>query len=770
MKIFIQGRKDGYNVLYPKPTPSEFFQFASDIQRIDAQNNAQYYGKNFYGVAFNGIGCIFTKYILGYDEQRGFLGNISISVYIPNNQKMAGADLKALLDDLINTYCSIYISNYSFNNKQEDWFLFTSLANGYDTKLSNVSPDDVENYQQGKQDAAYLLYSSNDELQKYLSNPYQEEYKEYKQVYFIENSSQDLLNAIKHSPNANLTDKIDWENPFYRLREYHGKAKNGISIEIRANGKLRNNKDKIFKKDNVTLRYSKNKYFEDIKKDGKLTEPQIREYLKIDENAKKIDIVKEVELVPIPKDFRFDVKDHNGNRIENAKIDCKSNYSNKPKEITGNTITFLGEELKEEWTISGKKGDFSGELKFTPESLEGVLVLELKEHKKFKLRVLDSSKGDVLQGYQIKVNGRSKNVDREGNVELVGEELNNPQIIVSASGYEDGIAKIENNEIIAKLNKKRQYNIDAGEFGEKTTSCPGWSDSREGKDIDKKSIKPHKGYVFTKWELNDKEDTLVAQYEEKKNLFLSPIVIIGMVALLLVIGVSTWFLFPKDSPDNKESAITENIITNYVEGDELLLDTLNNYEIQWKQQKPKEKNTGILGMFGFGKKETDSTEYKTWKETDELIEKAMKMRSLIDSAEFKLVLDSSYFSENQESFKNVLQKVDSIKSSDSLQYKNVIDNIGDISSLSLSEITDKINEVINPSKDEKKEPESAMIEEHPKSEANKEEGKSENLEHKKEWKHTNEEEEQSKVPLNNDDETSNSIEENASQEASKENS
>ena len=36
MKLLIHGRKNGYTVLYPKPTPKEFFSFASDIQSINA--------------------------------------------------------------------------------------------------------------------------------------------------------------------------------------------------------------------------------------------------------------------------------------------------------------------------------------------------------------------------------------------------------------------------------------------------------------------------------------------------------------------------------------------------------------------------------------------------------------------------------------------------------------------------------------------------------------------------------------------------------------
>ena len=139
MKIFIQGRKDGYNTLYPKPTPADFFKFAADIQRIDAQRDAKYYGKSLYSIAFNGAGCILTKYIIGYDTLRGNIGNIGISILIAANQKMLGADIKNLLDDLINIYTSNYCPDFKINNqKQEDWLLFTSAANNYDSKVKTI--------------------------------------------------------------------------------------------------------------------------------------------------------------------------------------------------------------------------------------------------------------------------------------------------------------------------------------------------------------------------------------------------------------------------------------------------------------------------------------------------------------------------------------------------------------------------------------------------------------------------------------------------------
>jgi hypothetical protein len=65
MKILIHGRKNGYTILFPKPTPLEFYSYASDIQSISANNYDVYYGKYFYTLAFVNGGCVFTKYRRG---------------------------------------------------------------------------------------------------------------------------------------------------------------------------------------------------------------------------------------------------------------------------------------------------------------------------------------------------------------------------------------------------------------------------------------------------------------------------------------------------------------------------------------------------------------------------------------------------------------------------------------------------------------------------------------------------------------------------------
>jgi len=46
MKLFVQARKDGYHILYPKPTPPEFSKFAKDIR--PSGNNLNLLGKYVY--------------------------------------------------------------------------------------------------------------------------------------------------------------------------------------------------------------------------------------------------------------------------------------------------------------------------------------------------------------------------------------------------------------------------------------------------------------------------------------------------------------------------------------------------------------------------------------------------------------------------------------------------------------------------------------------------------------------------------------------------
>lgn len=711
MNIFIQGRKDGYNVLYPKPTPTEFFQFASDIQRIDAPNLSHYYGKSFYSIAFNGSGCIFSKFIIGYDVQRSNLGNIGISVFVPSAQKLAGVDVRTLLDELANTYCTNYCHDFYINNsKQEDWLLFTSAANNFDAKLCDVPSDDVEYYQQGAKDAAFVLYESDAELQKYFDVPYQEEYRDFKQILFLENNSQDLLNVVKYDTNANLTGKIDLENPYYKLREYHSSGKNGVSIEIRANGKLRSNKDKIYRKDNVTIKYSKN-YFIDICETGKLIDENITKYLIIDENAGKIDVKKDIELKPVEKTINIKITDRKGNPVNDAEITYKSGYQQE-QTTTSNTITFNGEELKERWTISAKQNDnlYSKEVTITPENQIEDVTLVLEEHRKVKILANDKENGDIIYGFKVHVTGANI-YEVVNEIDFVGEDIEKTWNIQveKRNEYEDSENKLfcpakDGNEINFKLtkckSKQTKYLIDVGTHGKRIEGKGSDFVYSKG-DADPKWIKPKKGYKCTKFELdeNRKEEgfdgVLVAQYEKNKsfiaNLLANPeLLAVSLIAVIAIVVMAVMFwndIFSGQSPKMQQQTISEKQITSYVEGDYLILDTLKSYKANWEKQKPEIKKEGG-GIFGGGEEKTDSTKYKEWDETLQSIKQAINKRNLIDKKDFAELKKQDF--SKQFAFQTAIEKIDNTK------YAEVREKLGDVSSFTLTQIADSINSILTP--------------------------------------------------------------------------
>ena len=186
MKIFIQGRKRGYSVLYPFPTPDEFYNFAMDVQSISAQNQPYFYGRSLYSLASSRGGRIYSKFVLGYDVQRSNLGNISFSVFIPDNKFIPGASVIELLDELSTKYFNTYAPDFYIKDVQENWSILTSIADKYEANLHTLDPLDMDHLERGSQDAAFIYYSSREHLAEFFEDPYQKKYASFSQVFFVD--------------------------------------------------------------------------------------------------------------------------------------------------------------------------------------------------------------------------------------------------------------------------------------------------------------------------------------------------------------------------------------------------------------------------------------------------------------------------------------------------------------------------------------------------------------------------------------------------------
>ena len=591
MKLFIQARKDGWNRLYPaSATPAEFFQFAGDIQRIDAANDARYYGKSVHSIAFADGGCIFTKVLIVYDGQRGGLGNVGFSIFVPNTKKMPGSDVRLLLDELAKTYCVNYCPDFKYlPNIQADWTLLSALVSQSESKLkNNPAPD---NMQPGTADPAVIYYADDTELQRYFDAPYQAEYSTYKQVFFVEKNlegtPENPINALKHNPQENLTGKIELQNPYKLL--FSPITSDGAKIEVKVNGSSRYSGNKIRRKDELQITYSKPYHYPAIKT-GRWDELG-NEFLSVDDNAETVKIreatPKEVTPQPITKNIIFVIKDRNGIPINDAEIQVGG--SQPYQKVNGNQYEhpFKGEELGKYWTISGKKDNSFGEIKILPENQTGSITLRLEEKVEkntIALNVIDKDSMMEISDFEVSTK-LTNGFEKRKQLVFVGEQIkNNYTITIRAEGYEDSVthdfAPVGNvlDIRLEKQKKSKKYRVEIGK-GKKKKGVKGsieHSFYSNGKDV-KDYIEPPRGQKLSHFEI--KGDAIIAIYEKnedasflsKKNIGIGVGVFLAAVAITLLI-VSKSGNQPRDLFEDPKKKIER-----YVTGIELNADTLNHF-------------------------------------------------------------------------------------------------------------------------------------------------------------------------------------------------
>jgi hypothetical protein len=352
MKLFVQARKNGYKILYPKVAPYEFHEFAGDIR--PSGDEKFILGRFIYTIAFTNGGCIYTKHIIVHDIKRSDLGNIGFSVFIPSINQLSGIHVISLLDELMNTYCRAYCPDYCLGDKIEDWSIFEAIKTKYEQYL--IPNDTISNYQQGIADPAYIYYTNNVELCKFFDAPYQEEYTEFKQVFFVEKKLQDKpenpLEALRHEPNANLTNVVDLENPEYTLI-YKNPVRGGIKIEVKVNNNVR--QGTIKKNEVLEITWSK-EHFGEMNKSGKWDKIG-NKYLIIDHDKKEI-TVRDLNLDPIEYNFTVETKGPDSKPINNTEISIKCNGKILQSAISNGsqyTFSLTAEQIQNRCYIRAKQ-------------------------------------------------------------------------------------------------------------------------------------------------------------------------------------------------------------------------------------------------------------------------------------------------------------------------------------------------------------------------------------------------------------------------------
>jgi len=528
MKIFVQGRKYGFNVFYPLPTPAEFYDFAKDNQSINAQNQAFFYGKSLYSIAFAKAGRIYSKYVLGYDVQRSNLGNVSFSIYLPDDQVLAGDKIIEVLDTLAEKYFKEYAPDYYIKDTQENWSAIIESVGKYDSLIKPRERYDIEHLEMGNQDAAYIYYDSAGQLRAYFDDPYQSVYSAYSQVYFVDKSlkgkDENPLKAFKHGADSDLTGKIDLNNKRYRLvlRDEAGAKVNrisgGQSLPVSSNGHF-------YKNDELRIEWTK-PFCVSAEQRGSIE--SLEKYLEIDESNRTVSI-KPVKLSPITKDVQpqFILRT---DPVIMDQLTCKNGRGEEIPFVDGK-LHFEGESVKQSWTISASKAPcISARVTFIPEEVSSVYIIKVTEKKTIYFNGFNKSTNEPIPSIEISYSNDSHRKARKyvGSIEFTNEELD---ITYSLDFHADGFFPGGPLEIVPrKADETIRVDLVPKSFI-KTPDNGGDNDNQLGHSSDEGS-----------W--------------LKKNLLL----VILSVLLLLSVGLNVFLLISR--PAQKE---TENV-TEKVEG------------------------------------------------------------------------------------------------------------------------------------------------------------------------------------------------------------
>lgn len=695
MELIVHGTKGGFRTLYS--TVNAPISIASDI-RNNLSDEAPI-GKSFYTISFTDDGYVFSKYKIIRDSPRSYaMGSIAFSIFLPENKKLSGFDVKDTLDNLLKYYEDNYIKENNINLGEtreiikEDWSFVDRIVSEI-----REQPIPSENKpQSGVKDPSFIYYKDNYDLCKYFDAPYQEEYCGYQKVLLIDDNlrgtAENPLNIIRHSEYS-LTGKIDLENPQYKLL-FDSNIHNSTRIELKINGNTRYEKNKVRRKDHLEIRWSR-PYHEVVSRQGRWSE--LRDtYLRVDDQS-QIVYVNDLELEPIKKSIELKPIDYKGDIIHNVEV----KINNGPWEQL-NTIILTGAQIGEHYEIKARQGEryFSKYTSINPE-LDVSVKIQMQELKLVNFQV----QGGEDSIYNFEVFLSEGKIDKENNtIEFKDGEIDKKQTITLRGKDKNNL--LEGREYftprsISMINitlKQKEivpakcYGISAGKYGKKSKTCPKYSNDSKGNDINKKDIKPIAGYKFKNFRLdaenkeNGYDGLLVAEYEKKYELLFNPFVITGFAVLIIGL-IFAYIYFKYKSPHVKDNNNTDNYtkMKVYLDGIELNIDTLKNFEADLGKQNIEPTNGGgIIFELLLGGNKNLPTQNLNIDENLKNIANAISIRNSINELDFSKLKKLNY-SDKQSNFKTSINKIDSAN------YTYIKDRIGDIKNLNLNIIAEKID-------------------------------------------------------------------------------
>lgn len=679
MKISIHGIQDG-----AKNFTSEYIAGVKDPSSDDPSDDSV--GHKVFAISFTKNEYVISKYGIIRDVQCDKrAGNIGFSLGVPNEKKISGSHIKRILDELDKTFYKRHINNNNLDHFQEDWSFVENIKRDYQREVKPIiDKNSIEKFPQSEKDAAYIYYSSEEELQQYFDVPYQDDYKSYKRVFFVDQKykgqPENPLNALRHNKEEDLTSRTILENLRYRV--FIPSISNGVLTKVTTAEKTIQNNGKVHPKDRVTITFSKKNYKTPEPIYGTISElkEKYANRVKVDDSNKTLSITPPNTLEAKTKTIHFKVENWKGEAVKDAiKIKSKSYTGNES--VNKNTATFRADELEQEWEIivNGKTVKT-----FVPSTLEDSLTIQIQKEKEVGFTV-------NVNNYTISVKNLSsdiKVIPGGKKIKFINGAIEQPcSIIIKAEGYKDKklddvYPNSQDKPIEVKLEKKKilRYFIDVAKGKKKGSD---YIEIYEDESIEpelkklKGQVTPPKGKRFTNEAFNVNNNktkgydgTINAQYEDKPKFYKDPRILSGAAGAIIVLAIG-FFIFGPSNPDsNSEKKSEYEQIVKFANGGELSLTEIKKYINKASEKKSpkngeprKEQNKSWFStFFSSSKNKTEETnENEDWEDLSDRLETLKLIRQATNNGQVDSLIKLSEtfdYSINQETFKNAVLGID----------------------------------------------------------------------------------------------------------------
>lgn len=311
---------------------------------IDNNDNRKLFNlavnKEYYSLEFIRSYIAFTKYRT-ISDAIGRRGYFSITIAVPTQYHISW-NITKILDDIVAKFIEVNLVDNKIKRNISGLLEIEEIFNNYVKSNDSILrewPDSSQYEQYG-----FLIYK-NDEIKDYLQDPWREQYKGYRRVYFFSESLRSVLPSSDiFNPISDLKPRDDRFKLAVTAVDEGGKEVKDASIKI--NGKETDTIDEIRDSETIEIEVSRDFYNDYNLPSTSIKDLDDDESLKIKKDPKLYEIGGlELTITLISKRYEYRIilvaADDKQLKRRHIKID---DY--RPKRIEGDNTSYIFEDLK----------------------------------------------------------------------------------------------------------------------------------------------------------------------------------------------------------------------------------------------------------------------------------------------------------------------------------------------------------------------------------------------------------------------------------------